>query len=331
MLTLNKTLKVGRPQPLRKFDHSGIISFTPGQKPKYIELDAFDEFSQQLQSKDTSVVLRTGDIGGQDVYHQNYLGYLEKCWADHLGIVFTPDILWYSLLCELTLLVSEHSEKYRYLFSDKQEKQEIVICSDSDMIMPLGSLIIPLSKLVPTNTDRFLPLFSTSNINSIHAFHAAFADMCSPYYNYSMYCCGFPCIDIQGCKNDYQTISDNFKWMANTFKDTEPEWFAHVNSTIGDILENLENPTFWANIFNLERCGSGGQLEAGGWFPKLFRKQPSIRFIDNFSTHLSQVNYKNLDTQKNYVMKVGLLSSNMKGDTLVPDFGYLVYEKKETG
>lgn len=47
----------------------------------------------------------------------------------------------------------------------------------------------------------------------------------------------------------------------------------------------------------------------------------------NFPPHISKVPYKDLPTQKHYVMKVGLFSSTWDGTTLTPEYGFIVYEK----
>lgn len=41
------------------------------------------------------------------VYHRNYLGYLSKCYASHYGIVVKPDYIWYTILCEMAVIVKK--------------------------------------------------------------------------------------------------------------------------------------------------------------------------------------------------------------------------------
>lgn len=292
-------------------------------------------FVGQISGKNNE--FRYADILG-DAYHNNYMGYLERCWADHLVAVITPDIIWYTILCELTLLIAEQTETYRHLFTDSQEKKTITVLTGDPVVMPLDSLISELKKLVPTDVNLFLPNFSTSNERSIFAGYAAFCDMVSPYYNYCMYACGIPRIDVRGTKEDYAHLSDS--WLKiyqllskikgadfDTFK-----WATKIMSLLPNISNNLENGDFWQKMFYLDECGSGSDVEVQGWWRDFYRKQPSVAYPDNFSTHVSNVSYKYLPNDQDYIMKSGLFFSNLEGEgILVPEFGRIVYEKIKNG
>jgi hypothetical protein len=200
------------------------------------------------------------------------------------------------------------------------------VISGDIVTMPLEALISALKDLVPTDVDCFLPKFSTSTERSQHAFHAAFCDMCSPYYNYGMLLCGIPCIDIKGTKEEWCEISNRWKTLTKIFG-TEQTWFDSVQKTLDEIKDNLNNSEFWKKMFYLEHCGSGSQVMVFGWWTNFYLKQPSVRYSKNFSTHVSQVNYRQLNLGIDYLMKVGLFTSKQEGDFMVPDFGYIVYEK----
>jgi hypothetical protein len=155
-------------------------------------------------------------------YQSNYLEYLENCWGDHLGVVITPDNIWYTLLCELAEVIKGEPEKYRYLFSETKETQEIIVFSGDPVVMPLASLIDVLKDTVPTDINLFLPKFSTTTDRSQHAYYSAFCDICSPYYNYGMLLCSIPLIDIRGDKEDWQELANKWKSLSkiiNTNKD----------------------------------------------------------------------------------------------------------------
>lgn len=287
--------------------------------------DNLDFFIERNSGKNNE--FRHTDISG-DVYHKNYMGYLERCWADHLVAVITPDIIWYTILCELTLLIAEQTETYRHLFTDSQEKKTITVLTGDPVIIPLDSLISELKKLVPTDVNLFLPTFSTSNERSIFAGYAAFCDMVSPYYDYSMYCCGIPRIDVRGTKEDYSQLMGSWVNIMGLFTKTDELWCRTVSNVLSDITRNLENPDFWNGMFFLEKCGSGSDKEVKGWWRDFYRKQPSVAYPDNFSTHVSNVSYKYLPTDQDYIMKSGLLFSKLEGEgVLVPEFGRIVYEK----
>ncbi len=259
------------------------------------------------------------------INNKNYLSYLERCWSSHFGIVISPDIIWYSLMCELSTLVASDVEKFRHIFSRSTEKQEITVLGYD--VMPMDALIEKMREYVPTDIDLFIGNFSTTTPKSLHANYTAFADMASPYYNYCMKCCGFPYIRIDGTVNDYINMWANWIEITNIFP--ENQWFIDVVNTLKSIIENIRSDVFWKSMARFNRCGSGSDVELSGWITSLFREKPSFKLVSNWSSHISIVKYKNLDTGKNYEMKSGLFCGDFEDEFLVPDFGYIVYEKHE--
>jgi len=255
-------------------------------------------------------------------YHLNYMQYLYKCWSDHLGIVVTPDIIWYTLLCEVASLVKQQPEEYRHLFSTYSEKKEIVIPNSDPVVMSLETLIVALKDVVPIETSAFFPEFSTRTLKSFHAFQAAFCDMCSPYYNYSMYLCNIPKVDVKGTLEDWKYLLDKWKKLPIC----QSNWTQTVADVLNQLVENFNSENFWKTIFSVKHCGSGGQIEVIGWFSKLFREIPRVKYVENFSNHVSIVKYKQINFNKNYKMSVGLFTSKLEDDFMIPDFSLVVHE-----
>lgn len=307
-------VKVGVPKVPTKWDN---------KIQKYVDLDPRLELFGHLSGKDLKYI--DSNLPNVEVYHRNYIGYLEKCWAEHLGIVITPDIIWYTLLCEISSLVKSNNEKYRHLFSDSSEKQNITIISGDIVNMPLSTLVEALKSYVPTNVDLFFPDFTTSSQRSRHAFRSAFCDMCSPYYNYSMLLCGFPAIDVRGTEEDYHTISTKFKELYLLF---EHPWFTRVQEILNKCVMFRNDPDWWNAIFSLGKCGSGSQFIVNGWFSQLFIEEPKVKYPENYPSGISIVDYKQLDTGKEYRMQDGLLFSKTDGDFLVPNFGFVIHERR---
>lgn len=258
-------------------------------------------------------------------YHANYMSYLEKCWADHLGVVITPDIVWYTLLCEVAAMVKTAPNSFRSLFTKSDKKEDIIVFSDSVIVMPLDTLTAALKEKVPTDTDSFFPEFSTRTPRSFHAFQAAFCDMCSPFYNYMMYCCNIPMVDVRGTMDDWKTLED--KWRALAKIIGASAWTKKVSEVLASLVQNFSDKEFWKKIFAIKHCGSGGQIEVFGWFTDLFQVQPQVRYVENYSPHVSMVKYKQLNLGQDFEMSVGIFGSKMENEFLVPDFSYVVHEK----
>lgn len=293
-----------------------------------IEKHSGFSYDYNKRQKAQSLEYVNNSFGDSSHFHSNYMGYLETAWANHYGVVMTPDILWHTLLSELVLVVGEDPKRFATLFTNKpDEKQHISIGYDDPTIMPLDRLADEIKKLVPTDSELFLPEFSTSSKSARFARYAAFADLVSPYYSYSIYCCGIPYVDVRGTPEDYVKIVDNWK-KIDALIDVHNEYFANVSSLLERLLNNLESPEFWKDMFYLKRCGSGSQNEVFGWFTSFYRNAPAkIRLSVNFSTHLSKVCYENLSTKRNYEMYSGVVQSKLHDDLLEPDFGFMVYER----
>lgn len=281
-----------------------------------------------------------------EIKHQNYLEYLSVCWANHYGAVVSPDILWHIVLCEIAAEVAKNPETYRSLFSTSEEKQEIRVPSSSPTELPLNLVVDALREKTNVPPDLFLPTFSTTGTMESLAFSAAFCDLVSPYYSYSMFCCGIPYVEVKGTPGDYHmaanvldelsasfsvspNLSDWLTSVADTFQDISLYLAGHLDGLKPLRIEEMANFGF-DNFFSLKRCGSGSQVEVSGWVEGFFFNKPDLKFIRNYNTCVSKVKYEYLPTKQKFEMKVSLSESVLDGDLLVPSFVKIVEEINET-
>lgn len=282
-------------------------------------------------------------LEADSVCHNNYLEYLELCWAYHRTAVVTPDILWHIILCEFANIVAAEPERYRSLFTaTKSGKQEILVGQEEGIILPLNAIVSELEQRVPTDTSLFLPEFSTQGEMERFVMYGAFADICSPYYNYSIFCCGIPRVEVRGYAEDYRILAHHVEKLGHLLKGQNAsqkimDWISRSSYTLRTLLNVLRprvefdydvtdnRAEFFNNMFKLERCGSGSQHEVSGWITNLFLNQPDLPLVENFSTCVNLVKYKYLPTGIHYYMKLGLLSSKESGPVLEPKFGFMVY------
>lgn len=269
-----------------------------------------------------------------DWLHKGYLEYLEQCWSAHLTPVVTPDILWHLLLQEVALLIGESPGRYRSLFTLAQGgKADICVPSDDPAHLPIDLIIAELRSCVPSKVDLFLPAFSTSTTRSSQAFMFTFADAVSPYYNYMTYACGLPAVEVRGTQEDYEELFERWaevRSLLETDRGEEAGWARQVQAQLGALVSRREDPEHWKQFFSMTKCGSGHEMEAYGWVTALYRVQPTgTRKVENFSSGLSRVSFTHIATQQRFQLLSGLLSSELRGEVLEPDFGYVVLEKRE--
>jgi hypothetical protein len=233
-------------------------------------------------------------------------------------------------MCEVASHIKDNSEKYRHLFTDSSTKKDIIVRAIDPEVLPLHDVAIMLHKLLPVGGDAFLIDFSTSTPLSRVAFSAAFCDAMSTYYNYMMFMCAFPQIKVEGEIEDWNKIIDSIS-KFRTYFDVLASYFDKVEACINKITDAVStgNGDMFKTMFSLERCGSGGQVQVTGWIRDFYVKIKGPKYVNNFPSCVSIVEYKNLDTNKEYVMRVGLLSSQFdeNNEFLIPEYGYAIYDK----
>jgi hypothetical protein len=267
------------------------------------------------------------DTVGADIYHLNYLEYLQMAWSSHYGVVLNPDIVWNTLLCEVAGIVAKNPEDFRKFFTKSTEKKGITVSGYSRL--DLTQVFDALKGLVPDGLEKVLvPDFSTTNSAARSAHRAAFADLVSPYYSYMTFMCGIPYVDLRGTPEDWRMISS--LWNIVKSMPVSRDYHECVSNTLNNLESQLSapNPSFFRNMFSSVSCGSGGETQVYGWFSQLFHEQPKgYKKACNFSTLASTVEFKNLDTQREFVMRQGLFCSRLEDDLLVPAFASVVFEK----
>jgi len=259
------------------------------------------------------------------ITHRNYLSYLSMCWKYHYGVVISPSILWNIVLSNLAFEVIKNPDTYQKYFTKFTEKQEIVIQQGGRLISP-ELLIDAVRDYMPIDImDHTFPEFSTDTLYSRIADYTAFLDMVSPYYEYSMFMCGIPKIKILGTKEDWLFFQEHCNNLITCIPEFN-DYLNKVNDKIYTIINEMAN---YSDFFRLDRCGSGSQVEVGGWIRDFFIEQPIVAYPENFVSCISKIDYKCYSNNKNYRLYAGLFSSEIEDDYLMPLFNAMYFEKKE--
>lgn len=279
-----------------------------------------------ITDNDNPVV--TSSLDSNTIHHNNYLEYLQFAWANHIGVTVDPTFLWYMTLSEVALTIRSNPEKYRSLFTTTDDSREILVQTLNPTVLPIDSIVQQLDQLVPIDTDAFFPDFSTKTDQYQLASQIMFCDAVSPYYNYSMFCCGIPSYDICGHDDDWKLLFKKVIDLSVLLGIQMPL----VTATLERLTHqhNRDSVEFWRSMFRLDRCGSGHQTEVGGWITSLYHQVPELKYVGNFSSHVGAVKYTNVSTNKRYEMYSGLFCSDLINNTLVPKYGWIVKEAQST-
>lgn len=300
--------------------------------------DTFEDLMGDVSPKEYSAVVEN-TATDNTIFHKNYMDYLSTCYGSHYGYVISPELIWYMLLCEVSGHIKEFSTEYASLFTETPEKKQrlaVMKSSDSPETLDLTSIVDLLKAVVPSDISSFLPTFTTDTPESTFAHNAAFCDAMSPYYDYAMYCCGFPSVTVKGTVEDWQKIIDSIGDISSLLPEMSSDYTTGVQETVQNIINSYSMDAvgaadFFNSIFTLERCGSGGQVEVNGWITKFYMNRPMVKYTHNYSTHVSHVEYKDLDTDIDYVISTGIFGSTFDEETQVatPNFSHVVYRISE--
>lgn len=290
----------------------------------------------EMTPKDKEVFLASSMLDTADLYHTNYLTYLAQAWGKHLPYVITPDIIWFTALCEIAQGIRANPERHRALFTYQIAKIEIALpVGHSEQILPLDLLMENLKKHVPVDIDLFLPEFSTTDQFSRLAQMAAFAETCTPYYSYMTFACGFPAVRIEGSDDDYERLQKHAHRLYDEFARIDAPLTSWLGNTLIPWIEAIvtaranRDAAFFSKIIRVTRCGSGSQIEVDGWWTNIYRKPSRYGRVkpENLPTHIARVPWVNIETGRRFTLNCGLFYSTQDTEGfLTPKFGWVQNE-----
>jgi hypothetical protein len=251
-----------------------------------------------------------------EVFHRNYLHYLAMCWKSHYGVIISPTILWNMILNNMAFEVNKRPEAFRKYFTASDKKIEIVVEQDGNQI-DVNLLIQGVAGLIPANIlPHCFPDLTTDTEKSRIANYTAFLDMVSPYYNYGMFCCGIPKVKILGTYEDWKSLAENSEIIGKII----PEFENYLLGVRLIIYRILNDSCDFSQIFRLERCGSGSQVEVEGWIRDFYIELPRVGYLENFIPCIAKIDYHNYNDGLDYRMYSGLFKSTEADGYLVPEF-----------
>lgn len=202
---------------------------------------------------------------------------IHDCFAEHIGLSLSPEVLWYAVLSQFATDVKRNPAAYRDLFTTSPEAETIIVIHDGlRMGIPLGwdeaiSTFGPkLMARVPSGVmGNCLPTFTTSSPESNIATLVTFMDAASPFYKYEVHTrCGIPSIRLEGTPADWTTFRDSVQKLSR-FARTPlmVTYFRHLLPVAEKIaataLGNEMDVTFWKSTYKAN--DESGGITVNGW------------------------------------------------------------------
>jgi hypothetical protein len=170
---------------------------------------------------------------------------------------------------------------------------------------------IGISANIAVDASIFTADFSCSTFESRLAIKAAFCDAMSPYFHYMNTRCGIPRIKVLGSQQDWISLETKVYRMATeVFNQVGDEKLTKYIFGAQEIVRQMRtetDPSFWGRIFAIDRCRSGHTDLVVGWITSLFRKGADDFY--KYESHISSVEWTNLETGNEYQLRTGLLYS----------------------
>ncbi|GAA2836541.1 hypothetical protein GCM10010441_71210 [Kitasatospora paracochleata] len=199
------------------------------------------------------------------------------CFAGHLPLSLSPDLLWYTVVHEVATHVKLQPARYEGMFTDTPGRvQDIVVHDDaapSDWQRSIGLVREPLRKRIGAEqVELFEPAFSTTTPVEAAVALVALMDVVSSYYRFHwITLCGIPRIRLEGTAEDWRLLADRVRELARRFTALAP-WFAALHPVLETIAGTAAgepvDQEFWRSLYKY-RTRSGGAWVTG-WINAFF-------------------------------------------------------------
>jgi hypothetical protein len=221
--------------------------------------------------------------------HTGLIYYYHYCWAKELGAVLRPDILWYTIISELTRHILIKPENFRHLFTNSDEKQSILVRTPTTELVNVNTLTNRLAECMP-NKKLFKTIcdtkFESEDKGANYAIRTVFANMCIPFYQYFSTLCGIPSVDLESRLDDWIVLYDAIESLCTLFRSSYLErcknlvaniiyfGFNKYEYALFDKMNYGDPVEFFTDIFHYgenDICMSGhAKYKVRGWLREFY-------------------------------------------------------------
>lgn len=301
------------------------------------------------------------DFPGKIVTVSQFVQAAHQAFGEHVPLSLNPDVIWYTIVHEMAVLVKSDPRKYAHLFTGSPDEQKLIEVRDdsliyggnNDWLRSINLVRQPLREnMADFSIQLFLPTFSTSTPESETAVLVTFMDVVSKYYKFQWTTrCGIPSIRLEGDASDWTKLVAQTYSLSEVFTDLKP-YFKDLLPVLQEIARTAQNGNvdgeFWGSLYKYNSESGGDSVT--GWITaffayiqtpegfKLKRKfdwRDEIRHgwgsgiaTNHFSSHVSKVPFiwDYFGTKIPMAFAAGIFGVDYDG-YLSPRLGFGVYEQ----
>lgn len=268
-----------------------------------------------------------------------FVNVLAEAYSRHIGLVVNPHDIWFVVLTNVVSLIKQNADQFKSIFSASDAKEMLLVRQEHKTDINIDALIALLKDAAPVDISMFLPEFSDATPEAQLAMSASVLDMAQHYYNYGMFCCGIPAVDLRGTREDWIAMCDaisNITEAVNASGATQgaiilvTDYLASALNVVSNILLSFDQDQtdFWRDIFTHKNVGSGGDLEVNGWICDLYHNVKRGDLIRSFHDSVSKFPYKNVSTGQHFLMVHGAFGSNVEDGFITTVYDHITIEYK---
>ena len=223
-------------------------------------------------------------ITGKDVFFQTVV----RAYAEHRPLVLSPDMMWVLVSQGFARHVNAHSEQMRHQLVSHDEKMDLVVQSEKDLLSKDADwekLMSDFTAQINDNTKGDIAQtitadFSTTGATERITSQITLMETMKSYFDYVVHylACGIPTITLTGTPQDWQKVVEKTQQLE---KYGVGDWTKNLIPILTEFVnasEGKPNQAFWQKMVKKHRpnklqgggCSSGHPTELDGWILKFF-------------------------------------------------------------
>jgi len=233
--------------------------------------------------------------------NNGFFSAIFRAWCNHEHLTLSPDNFWYQIIQEVATHINKNSEKFKSMFTDSVDKEEIIVDITGktfddgiDFIVEQLDILVKDKNIV----KLFTVPFSTTTPLIKTCYGVVLMNAMKSYFKYEMTSnCGIKGLSLQGKKSDWIDL------MYRIQKLRQMPYAQGIETNLDAIANNLakiiasynsSNMTFWRQI--VSHTATSGLDYVTGWITDFFIYDINGKYIQTIVNGFGLIRDRRIDT-----------------------------------